>query len=254
MDLSLLRKIGLTDGEIKIYSALIELGQSPIFKIMKKSGVSSSKVYLILDRLIQKGLISFIKEDNTKLYQVTNPKSVLDTVQKKKDALDDFQHEYEKLIPEINMKLSSYEEESAQVYKGIKGMKSAYYNLLGELEQGDEYYFFGVSEDELSREDTLLFFKSFHAKRIAKKVKVKAIADTALEKMYKEHDLPGKLSKVRFHKLTMPLGVVVGKNRVIIVMFGEMNLAYELVSKRLADKYRDHFKKVWATIKNPKAR
>ena len=184
MDLSILKKIGLTDGEIKIYSSLIDLGQSSIFNIMKKSGVSSSKVYLILDRLIQKGLVSYISENNVKKYQATNPSSVLDMIDTKKEELDNIREEFDNLIPQINMQMSSYEEESAQVYKGIKGLKSAYMNILGELGSGEEYYFFSVSKDELIREDAKLFLQSYHSKRRYKKVKVKGIMDVSLKEIY----------------------------------------------------------------------
>ena len=59
-----LKSIGLTEGEIKIYLALLELGSSSIGQIIKRSGISGSKTYEVLDRLSQKGLISAILKNN----------------------------------------------------------------------------------------------------------------------------------------------------------------------------------------------
>ncbi len=47
-----LSKIGLTEGETTVYLALLELGSSTTWNITKKSGISGSKVYEVLDRLI----------------------------------------------------------------------------------------------------------------------------------------------------------------------------------------------------------
>jgi len=91
----MLKKIGLTEGEIKVYSSLISLGPSKIFKIMKRSKVSSSKVYLILDKLMQKGLVSFITEEGKKTYQITNPSNVMALVEEKKQVYEDFKKSFE---------------------------------------------------------------------------------------------------------------------------------------------------------------
>ena len=56
MDIKLLHDIGLTEGETKVYLALISLGTTRTGQLASKAGVSSSKVYKILDRLIKKVL------------------------------------------------------------------------------------------------------------------------------------------------------------------------------------------------------
>ncbi len=51
-----LTNLGLTQGEAKVYLAMIQNGPSRAGKIVEISGVSQSKVYNVLDRLILKGL------------------------------------------------------------------------------------------------------------------------------------------------------------------------------------------------------
>ncbi len=245
MELNILKKIGLTDGEIKVYKSLVELGPSKIFKIMKKSKVSSSKVYLILDKLMQKGLVSFITEEGKKTYQITNPSNVIDFVEEKEQEYEDFKRSFEKIIPIIKSKLSSYEEESAQIHKGIKGMASAFKNLLEEFNPNEEYYFFNVSEEELITFKAIDFFKNYHLKRVAKKVKVKGIADPSLKYLDYQKKVTGKLSEIRYYELTMPVGMTIGKNRILIMMFGENPIVYEMISKRLANHYKKFFLELW---------
>lgn len=248
MDLNILKTIGLTEGEIKIYQALLTLGKARIFTIMKKSKISSSKVYLILDKLIQRGMVSFVIEDNNKIYQTTNPKVVLDLAEQKKQEFDHFKEDFSELIPKINSNRNSIEEESAQVYKGIKGIRAAYENLLGELNPGEEYLFFSIDKEQLTLGGGE-FFQNYHLKRVERKIRVRGIIESSLKRYYKKNNNIEKLSKLKFHNLTMPAGIAIGKTRVIIVIFGEINLAYELISKRLTKKYQDFFEKVWKKAK-----
>lgn len=249
MDFNVLKKIGLTDGEIRVYKALIDIGKSSTGKIMKKSGISSSKVYLILEKLIQKGLVSFIIENNVKKFQVTNPQAIIDFVEKKKQELNTIEKDFEKVVPQINAMLGAYEEESAQVYKGIRGIRVAFNNLLGELEKGEEYCFFGISKEEMSNKQTLTFFQNWHAKRISKGVHVKGIADTKLRKLYSKTPIFKKMFSLRYYDLTLPTGITIGKNRIHILMWGEENICYEIISKRAADRYREFFNKIWKEAK-----
>jgi len=57
MKLETLETIGLTKGEIKVYEALLELGESTKTPIANTSGISPGKVYDVLERLMKKGLV-----------------------------------------------------------------------------------------------------------------------------------------------------------------------------------------------------
>ena len=62
----LFQVFGLTQNEIKVYTALLHLKKGTKTPIVRESGVLSSKVYEILDRLIKKGLVSSFKENKVK--------------------------------------------------------------------------------------------------------------------------------------------------------------------------------------------
>lgn len=248
MELEILRKIGLTEGEIKVYSALVSLGKAPIFKVMKKSRVSSSKVYLILDKLIQKGFVSFGIENGVKNFEVTNPNSVLDYVNKKKEELNDFNKNFESLIPQITANKGSFEQESAQVYTGVKGISAAFENLLKEMQKGEEYCFFSISPDEMTNENMKLFLANWHAKRISREIRVRGIVHPSIKTEFVKGILH-KNYEIKNYNLTMPTGVIIGKNRIIIPLWGEQDICYEIISKRVAEKYKLFFEKIWKIAK-----
>src|SRR3989344_3052406 len=88
LPLELLEEIGLTKSEIKVYLALLELGSSTTGPIVDKSGASSSKMYEILERLIQKGLAGYVIKSGTKYFEAADPKRLFDYLKEKKNKLD----------------------------------------------------------------------------------------------------------------------------------------------------------------------
>ena len=76
MDISILEDIGLTNAEIKVYLSLLELGTASAGPIIEKSGLQSSVVHMTLNKLIDKGFVSFVKEGKRNYYQSSNPKHI----------------------------------------------------------------------------------------------------------------------------------------------------------------------------------
>ncbi len=72
MELEYLRKIGLSEGEVKVYSAVLNIGTSNLNKIHEKTGIERRNIYDILNKLIEKGLISYTIEKGKKHFQITH--------------------------------------------------------------------------------------------------------------------------------------------------------------------------------------
>lgn len=250
MELRELRKIGLTEGEIKVYESLLSIGKSATGKIMKKSNISSSKVYLILDKLIQKGLVSFVVENGVKHFQATNPKAILDYIEERKNELDETKWQFAKIVDKISSFVKE-DEESAQVYKGLRGISIAYNNILSGLKKGDYYSFFAISPEEAEDKKSVEFLTKFHMKRVELGVNVRVIANSAIEKLYKKKHVLRKLYSIKHHDLTLPVGVVIGKDRLLFITFvGSNSTAYEIISKPMALRYQEFFDKLWKIAKN----
>jgi len=248
MNTEILRKIGLTEGEIRVYEALVSLGKSSTGAIMDKSGISSSKVYLILEKLIQKGLVSFVIENNVRKFQVANPKNILDYLSRQQNELEKIKTDSEIFIQELAKIIGKHEEESAQIYKGHAGLRAAFNNITDELGKGEEFLFFSPSEEELTDPKVILFFKNLHLKRIEKGIKAKGVADITLKELFQKELLKQKDYTVRFSALTLPSAVSIGKNRILLNSWGEEPIGFEIVSRRVAEKYREFFYSLWNRI------
>jgi len=248
MEKEILREIGLTEGEIRVYMALIGLGKSSTGAIMEKSGISSSKVYLILEKLIEKGLVSFIIEENIKKFQVTNPNTIIDYIRKKKDNLQELEEKSKDLIETINSLLGKYEEETVQIYKGFRGAETAFTRLIEETNEEGVNLFFSHDKEELD-DSVIMFFKRIKEKRLARRIKTLGIVHPILRESF-ETKVKEKYYKIKFSKTAPPTPITIGKNSILLTLWGKEPLCIEIRSKRMVKKYSDYFYNLWKIAKS----
>ncbi len=113
----ILKKFGLTEYEAKIYLALVSLGPSSGKEISQATGIVYSKIYNILNSLIQKGWISYRDDARPKIY-VPNPPDII-LSESKKNILDNISRSLDEgmrkalrdLHPLFKRNVSSYKPE-----------------------------------------------------------------------------------------------------------------------------------------------
>lgn len=249
MNEQILEKAGFTKGEIRIYVALLEIGETTTGAIIDKSRISSSKVYEILEKLIQKGLASYTIKEKTKYFQPTSPNRILDYLEQKKKNFEDTEKDIKELIPELVAKQKISEQtQTTAVYEGFEGIKTVFNRILESLEKGEEYYVFTVDE-EASSEELRLFFHNYHAKRIEKKIKVKLLSGQKykeeISKKYKKYGL----SERRFIDKAFPTGVFIFKNNVMHFMYKPKPTLFVISSKQNYENYKKFFLELWDSVK-----
>ena len=67
----ILESLELTKNEIKIYLEVLNLGKTKANKIAETTLLHTSKIYESLQRLIEKGLVSYVIENKIKYFQTT---------------------------------------------------------------------------------------------------------------------------------------------------------------------------------------
>src|SRR3989344_6409490 len=173
MDITILEDLGLTNAEIKVYLALLELGNSTAGPIREKSGLQNSVIHRSLNSLINKGLINYVLESKRKIYQATNPENFL-------NFIDDKKKRFELILPELNRKQENAKElEKASMYKGVKGIKEIYNILINSSSK--EYLTFGggnMCEERMGTE----WWENLHTRRIANKLPSRQIFDDTIRR------------------------------------------------------------------------
>lgn len=238
MDRELLRNLGLTDSEIKVYLALLELGSTTKGPIVKKSQVASSKIYELLDKLIEKGLVSTVLKSGTKYFEAAPPSRILDYVKEKESDLKQQEQALQQLIPELELKrsLAGIGSET-QVFKGMKGAKTSFDDILKTMKKGEEYYVLGISKFTPHFER---FVIHFHEERAKLGIRCKIIVNEIAKETGKKLEAI-KLTQVRYVKkeLFTPVVFIIYKDTTLISI-GLDEIFIQIRSKNLSDGMRTY--------------
>ncbi|MEI7425564.1 MAG: helix-turn-helix domain-containing protein [Candidatus Moraniibacteriota bacterium] len=81
-----LENLDLSANEAKVYLAALELGETSVERLSKKSGVKRTTVYLAVESLGKKGLISQSKRKNKAFYYAENPQKIKNKLEEKIEA------------------------------------------------------------------------------------------------------------------------------------------------------------------------
>src|SRR3989344_2051758 len=92
-DLTQLKELNLSEGQIAVYAAVLELGISSLNKIHEKTGIERRNIYDILNKLIEKGLISYTIEKGKKTFQSTHPNKIISYLEDKKRDVEKIEQE-----------------------------------------------------------------------------------------------------------------------------------------------------------------
>jgi sugar-specific transcriptional regulator TrmB len=246
-DVEILKELGFTDGEIKVYLSLFALGEITVGPISKKSGVTHAKVYPILDKLIDKGLVSHVIKEGRKYFSATNPNRMLEFIDNKVKHLEEEKIKVKEMIPSLLAKQKEQEKiQYSRVFEGFRGLKALFRELFEDSK--GEVYVFGLNEP-IKKTGFKNFFLYFHEVRKKNHIKLKLIFDKNIKSYFeKEYAPTGNYKapdKVKFIDVVLPTGVFIFKDHVVSIVDDEQITAFDIKSRQNAERYRKFFEEVW---------
>ena len=132
-----LKKIGLSEGESKIYLTLLRLGESKVHNIKQETKMHRTTIYDFLDSLIKKGLASYVVRNGVNYYIAAPPERLSSLIKEKEETLAQVLPDLTKIAESEKRKLK------VEVYDGVEGYKT-HLNLI--LKEKKEFIGFGFDE------------------------------------------------------------------------------------------------------------
>ena len=227
MNTQILEDLGFTNAEIKVYLALLELGTSTAGAILEKSKLQNSVVHMTLNKLVEKGFVTFVKEGKRNHYQATNPKHIIDYINEKKER-------FEQILPELLLKQQIAKEKPEIItFRGTRGIKELLYELLEA--GGNEHHTFGSSVKSLMLGEA--WWGSYHTKRAQKGIKAKLIFNESLKSWKAE----SKYSKTEVRYTTLgfePLTETIIRNdKIGVIIWSDSPIGILIHQTEAADSY-----------------
>lgn len=251
MDVFDLRKVGLTDGEVKLYDALLELGETTRAQLVKKSGVSPSKIYDVINRLTEKGLVSSVKKQGILHFSAATPERLKDFIDQKEVEIGKERQLITELLPSLLAKYQKTEEETdVEVFYGWGGLKTVFLDLENSMSKEDESLVFGASIGKNPEQADIFFTK--HQQRVEKRgYKVRIIFNEDLRprrdryKYYVGH----KRHEIRFLHSHTFTELYIYKKSVLFLMLLNKPIAINVKNAEVVDSFRKFFETIWKEAK-----
>lgn len=243
MDTEILRKIGLTENEIKIYINLLKSGSSTAYEIGKKTGIYRTHVYDKLEQLMDKGLATHVYKGAKKYFQATNPSKIKQYLEDKKRELETQEKKVNTLIPELEAMTKLPKEDTfVEVFKGKEGLK---YFLKDIIKTKQEILVTGI--DDQKYQDNLPIFMQQYFRDLRKNNIQERIITMKKPGVFQFKKKLAPTTNYRFleEKQFNPTNTFVYGNKVVIVTWGTPVTAVMIKNKNIALTYRNHFEHLW---------
>lgn len=242
METEIFRELGFSERETKVYVALLELGSVTSGPIAAKTKLQHSKVYETLDKLIEKGLVSYIIVSKTKHFQASSPKEILNIIEERK-------RRFRSILDELELKQKfSESKQIAIVHEGFKAFKALFNRIADELKPKEQYWAFAF-KNEYYTPAASLFLRKFHQKLEEKNIDDRLLGHQSVRQALKKTFEGNNNIKILFTANDTPLGVIIIKNKVINLVWGERPTAIEITSEQIHEQYKKFFLELWNTAK-----
>lgn len=239
-----LENFGLSQKESKVYLASLELGDATASDISIKSNLPRTLVYDLLERLIERGLVSYSIKNNKKYFLAVHPKEFLTILKEKENSISSVMIELEEMYKKEGTKRPKVE-----IYEGVEGMKS----VMNDILNSNVKEFFAYGSSRSSYEIIPAFMDDWHKRRIKQRIVMKIIYNNTKQAREKVNSIKSslKLTNYRFMpiRLESPTATLIYSDKVVLQSWTKEPFAVVVKSKEMAENQKRYFEELWKIAK-----
>ena len=152
----ILYELGLSKGEVRVYLALLKMGETTVGKLTKETKQHRATIYDLLEILLHRGLISYVVKSGVKYYRVADVDKLMEYVKEKEIKLGE-------TLPELRkLQQKTRQEAHVEVYQGLEGLKTVFNDRI---KVGGDMYAFGIDETMFKKEFATLVEQLFRREK-----------------------------------------------------------------------------------------
>ena len=236
--LSVVKNIGLTEKEAKVYLSCLELGSAGVAEIARHAHINRVTAYDILEKLMKKGTVNFLTKKGARFYDATDPQTIANEMKRK--AAD-----FRKALPDLRRLRGEAIHPRIRYFEGLDGIKAIYEDTLTSKSEILNYANSREIRDHWPEYDS-----EYVQKRVKKNIYLRGIAlqdshGTWVQSGDKENFreirlVPGK-------EFTFTNEINIYDDKVAIISYKDEPLIGMIIeSQEIANTQRDIFKMAWA--------
>ncbi|HII14874.1 MAG TPA: hypothetical protein HA362_01020 [Nanoarchaeota archaeon] len=230
-------KLGFSPSEIRIYLHMVRTGSSYPKKISAETGINRTNVYEALDRLISKGVISFIIKNKLKWFEAKNPDCLISLIAEKEEEIKKTKAQILKDIKEIDIVPNKLTLE-ATIFVGKKGLRMIFEEILEKRKP------ISLIASQLQFENLFgPYFEVWHKKRISLGITQRSIFSNNFKHRLKKREL----LTYRFvdSKFVNPTTTIIYDDTCILIQWSKDPIAIKIDNKEIAKSHLNYFNIMW---------
>ncbi len=171
-----LKKLGLSDKEVRVYTTLLSRGPSPVRAIALAADINRGTTYDLLRHLIDVGLVAYYHQEKRQYFVAEDPSRLAGVVASKEQELVEARAAIDEAIPELR----SFAQKSGgkpvvRYYEGERGVRNILQDVLDAVGASSEKVYRVYSCSSI-RAPLYRAYPDFSRERIEKKIAVRVIA------------------------------------------------------------------------------
>jgi len=237
-----LKQLGLTDNEIAMYLALLEIGETTVGPLCKKLNMHRQVAYDSLEGLIKKSMVDRIIKGKRYHFRIANPNNIIDDIKRQEIIADN-------LIPEIEKRLKGQKRgQEIKVYEGPRALRE--YILEQDQRMPPEFTTVVYSSNTKKYMEIMgRSFKKSDQIRTNKKITTRIV----FPEIQREESVLAKrvYSKYRFipQEHTPPTAFQVFTDSVILISYGVDIFFIQIKNEDFRQTYINYFNLLWNIAK-----
>lgn len=236
MDLNLLLQFGLNKNDIKVYEALVSLGQTKSGALMVQAKVGSSRLYASLDVLIAKGLVSYEVRNNVRYYKPEKIDSLIEQSKESTKALEVLAEKIRSMTP------ATIERNETNVFEGYHGFRRAFLEHVERMSTKEELRIIGFGASSPEKRALSKFLDEVNMMAAQKRCKIHILFDEEFRKKPGIANI-GKGADIHFLSSSYfgPTAYNISKTEVLLSVWGKDPLVVRIRNPILVASFATHF-------------
>jgi hypothetical protein len=241
MNESDLLSLGFNRNEAKVYLELVKFAKADAALLIRSTGFHKNIVYDNLEKLMAKGLVSYVAEEGRKVFRLEPAQMLLRLIEEKEEEILGQKDTAKRVAAEVSKSIVKNPQISeSAILKGTYGVRLFYSESLG---QGDYDSIGGGAESlEIMGE---AFWKNFNSKRLMKKLRARLIFNESLRKH--GDSIKDEITQVRYFRAGFePLTEThIQNGKVAIIVWREAPVVFVLEDRCTYESYKEYFAMLW---------
>lgn len=228
--IEILKNLGLKKKESDVFLSSLKLGQQPASVIARNLKLNRVTAYVILNKLVQKGLVRSYRKKGIQFFSSLSPQELIDYTDQKSVEWKNTSNKISRLLPELlQIAPMSANLPKIRFYEGVEGIKDVYSDTI---KNTSEILGF-LTVEQIPQELKRFFIDYYTPRRKKHNISCRLIlVDCEKSRHYHKLDKKNLRKTWLLPKNSLPFETeisIYGEDRVALISFSENDLSAVII-------------------------